>query len=396
MILPRQGRGRVAFVGRDHQIYVVDVAGGRARRLTLPKAVSALGRWGGQGAEERSSWPSWSPNGRWIACFQQRRPDREPNVVSVIEVDGVEERELVELDRFAPIYAQWSPDGAWLAVLSQGPEELELGVVPLDQRAPYRVVERGVPLFFSWSPDSARLLVHVGDRAQQVARLVVHDLRSNSAALLPEAPGAFCTPVYVGSHPVYVSDHLGASWISTVGPERGRPAALATFEGLLALVPDAGRAAVIVGSAPRGEGTAYAGLWRVPLDGSAPARLSEGDCMAWFCGPRAGRIVVATVDRMGACLRWLLVDEGQEPRDICPFWPGPEQVFFLHFFEQFALSHSPVCADGRTLVYTSAVGGEGDDGGGAGGTHVLALDLDDPDAQPRSLGEGRFAVCSPC
>ena len=401
MSLTRQGPGKVAFVGSDEQIYVADLATGRRRQLTLPKGVSALQRWGGRLGEERSAWPCWSPDARWIACFQARRPDREAAVVSAIQVDGVEERELAELDRFSPIYAQWSPDGQWLAVLSQGTDELELGVVPLDQRAGYRVLERGVPLFFTWGPDSARLLVHVGDRAQQVARLVVHDIRTFSTALLPQSPGAFCTPVYVGSRPVYVSDQLGANWVSALGPERGRAEALATFEGLVALVPDPRGGGVIVGAAERGEGSAYSGLWRVPLDGGAPLRLSELDCMAWFTASRGDRVLVASLDRTSACLRWRVIDEGAPIREVCPFWPSREQLFYLHFFEQFALSHSPVSADGRTLVYASSVGPDGDaasDEGAIGPreTHILALDLDDADAQPRSLGEGSFAVCSPC
>lgn len=387
--------GRVAMVGHDRQIHVMDLATGAGRRVTVPKHQSPLARWGQTPGDERSLWPCWSPDGRWIACFQSRRADDDPSVVSVVQVDGVEERELVELTRSAPIYAAWSADGAQLAVLSQGPDELEIGVVPVNLSRDYRVVERGVPLFFCWNPDGARLMLHVGDRAQRAARLVTHDLRLGGSVLLSEAPGAFCTPVYAGSRPVYVSDHLGASWVTTSGVERGRSASLATFDGLLALVPEPGGEGVVVGAAPRGEGSPYAGLWRVALDGSAVTRLTEQDCMAFFLTPDGRRIVYASVDRSAGCLLWRVVDLcGGPPRELCPFWPSPEQLFYLHFFEQFALSHSPISADSRTLVYSSLVGMPGPDGEPPPG-HVLALDLDDPDAQPRSLGEGSFAVCSP-
>lgn len=399
MSLTTSTRGRVALVGADGQIRVHDLASGATRRLTLPKVQSALGRWGGSEGDERSAWPSWSPDGRWLACFQARRAEDEPSVVTALQLDGVEERELVELSRSSPIYAQWSPDGRQLAVLSQGAEDLELGVVPLDLSAEYRVIERGVPLFFAWAPESGRLLLHVGDRAQQVARLVTHDLRTGASGLLPEPPGAFCAPVYAGGRPVYVSDHLGASWVSTLGPERGRPESLATFEGLLALVPEPGRASVIVGAAPRGEGSPYAGLWRVALDGGEVTRLTEHDCLAFFCTPTGDRVVYASLDRAAGCLRWRVLDlDGGPSRELCPFWPSPEQLFYLHFFEQFATTHAPISADGRTLVYASVLGGERDEDldDSDPACHVLALDLDDPDAQPRSLGEGSFAVCSPC
>lgn len=387
--------GRIALVGADRQIYVADLASGARRVLTLSKRQSPLARWGRTESEERSVWPCWSPDGRWIACFQTRRTEEDPSVVSVVQVDGVEERELVELSRAAPIYASWSADSASLAVLSQGSDALELGVVPLNQSRAYRVVERGVPLFFSWNPDGARLLLHVGDRAQRAARLVSHDLRIGASVLLSEAPGAFCTPVFAGSRPVVVSDHLGASWVSTPGSERGRSAALATFEGLLAMVPEPGGAGLVVGAAPRGEGSPYAGLWRVALDGGEVRRLTEQDCMAFFVTPDGSRVVYASVDRSAGCLLWRVVDlSGGPPRELCPFWPSPEQLFYLHFFEQFALSHSPISADGRTLVFSGLVGLPGQEGE-APPCHVLALDIHDPDAQPRSLGEGSFAVAAP-
>ena len=124
--------GRVALVGADRQIYVADLANGARRVLTLSKHQSPLARWGRTAGEERSLWPCWSPDGRWIACFQTKRTDEDPSVVSVVQVDGVEERELVELTRSAPIYASWSADSGSLAVLSQGSDELELGVVPVN------------------------------------------------------------------------------------------------------------------------------------------------------------------------------------------------------------------------------------------------------------------------
>ncbi len=386
---------RVAFMGVDQQIHLVDTHGRGHRSLTLPKIPSALARWGSYAGAGVSAWPCWSPDGRWIACFQATDEDASPDVVAAVEVDGVEERELLRLEGRAPIYCRWHPAGRLLAVLTQTEQELELGVCDLDELGSVRTIQHGVPLFFAWAPEGRRLLMHVGAPSAP-SRLVLHDLDGDLAGVpLPDTPGSFCAPVYAGGRPVYVGAHLGRSWLCVARKDGRRAEALGAFDGLIAVMPDPTGPRVVVGAAPRGEGTPYQGLWLAPLDGGPIERLTEDPCMAFFWDPRGGRLVTASVDLMASCLRWRLLDvETRQTRELSLFWPSRELLFYLHFFEQFASSHSLISADGRTLVYASYAASEQ---GTAEGTrcHVLALDLDDPDPQPRSLGEGTFGVCSP-
>lgn len=386
---------RVAIMGADHQIQLVDTDGRGRRPLTLPKVPSALARWGSYAGAGVSGWPCWSPDGRWIACFQATNEDMSPNIVSVVEVDGVEERELVELNDAVPIYCRWHADSRLLAVLTQSEQELGLGVCDLEDLGGMRMIRQGVPLFFTWAPEGERLLMHVGS-AEGPSQLVVHDLKAEVPELvLPDAPGSFCAPVYAAGRPVYVGAHLGRSWLCVARRDGRRAVGLGAFEGLVAVLPDPVGPRVVVGAAPRGEGTPYQGLWLAPLDGGPIERLTEDPCMAFFWDPRGGRLVYATVDLMASCLRWHLLDlETRRSRELCPFWPSRELLFYLHFFEQFASSHSLVSADGRTLVFASYAASEA---GTPESTrcHVLALDLDDPDPQPRTLGEGTFGVCAP-
>lgn len=387
--------GRVALVGVDQQIHVVDPAGRRSRQLSYPKVSSALSRWGAVAGQGSSSWPCWSPDGRWIACFQSREEDGPLSVVSALEADGVEERELAELSGLAPIYAQWEPGGRRLAVLSQADQELELGLCDLDDLGRYRPVERGVPLFFSWAPDGGRLLIHVGS-AEGLSRILLQRADGKGEPIvLPDPPGSFCTPVYSGSRPVYVGGHLGRSWLCVARPDGGRSLALGAFDGLVAVLPDPSAPRVAVGAAPRGEGTPYEGLWVAPLDGGPMARVTEDAVMAFFWAPDGGRLLYASPDLVSSCLRWRSVELASgKIRDLCPFWPSRELLFYLHFFEQFATSHPLVSPDSRSLVFASYAASEQ----GTPDTarcHVLAIDLDDPDPQPRILGEGTLGVFSP-
>ncbi len=387
---------RVATMGVDHQIHLVDTHGHGRRPLTLPKVPSALARWGSYAGAGVSSWPCWSPDGRWIACFQAQDEEQPANVVAAVEVDGVEERELIELDGRSPLYCRWHPGGRMLAVLTQSGRDLELGVCDLDQLGGMRTVQRGVPLFFAWAPEGRRLLMHAGDEEGGRSRLLLLNLDDDLApAPLPDAPGSFCAPVYAGGRPVYVSHHLDRSWVSVARRDGRRAEALAAFDGLLAVLPDPKGGRVVVGSAPRGEGTAYDGLWLVPLDGGPVERLTDDPCMAFFWDPTGGRLICASVDFMASCLRWRLLDlQTRQMRELSLFWPSRELLFYLHFFEQFADSHRLISADGRTLVYASYAASEQGTPDGAR-CHVLALDLDDPDPQPRVLGEGSFGVCAP-
>ena len=61
---------RLSVVGHDNQLHVVRADGTGRSQVTWPKQLDASARWGGVSAEDMASWPCWSPDGRWLACFQ--------------------------------------------------------------------------------------------------------------------------------------------------------------------------------------------------------------------------------------------------------------------------------------------------------------------------------------
>lgn len=387
-------RARLAYVGPDRQIHVMDLEGGPSRAVTYAKAPGPLMRWGGVGGDDASSWPCWSPDGRWIACFQSRGAEDGPYVVSVVEVDGVEERELFELQGKVPIYAQWSPHGDRLAVLAQDGQELILTTARLDELGRRTVIDQGIPLFFSWAPDGDRLLVHAG--GAEGGRILVRPASGRGpVTLFDDPPGSFCTPLFCGDQAVYVAGEGSESWlaVSDIHGEHGRR--LGTWPGLLAVLPSPTEPVVVLGSAARGEGAPYDGLHLVPLDGSEPTRLTEDAAMAFFWDPRGRYVLYASLDIAAGGLRWRSVEiDGGRIRQHALCHPSRDQLFHLHFFEQFCRSHPLISPDGRTLVYASHAGpslGRNQDEG----CRILSLDLTSPGAEPQVLTEGSYAVFAP-
>ncbi len=99
---------RVAFLRRqptddeeyESTVYVVDIAGGDPRRLTL--------------AEGSDAEPRWSPSGERIAFTSTRGADDDRQQLWVLPVDGGEARRVTDVVGGVSEVA-WSPDGERIA-----------------------------------------------------------------------------------------------------------------------------------------------------------------------------------------------------------------------------------------------------------------------------------------
>lgn len=93
---------RIAYVGADSAVHVMNADGSDARRLTT------------RGLPEDQ--PSWSPDGRWLV-FARYRTDWETSnshELFVIRVDGTGERQLTAGEHYDG-NPSWSPDGTLIA-----------------------------------------------------------------------------------------------------------------------------------------------------------------------------------------------------------------------------------------------------------------------------------------
>ena len=380
--------GRIAFVGADGQIHVMRGDGSDARPVTFAKVPTPLSRWGSTQGRDSCTWPVWSPDGRWIGCFQSPLGEDHggPALVVAVEADGVEEQALLALEGELPIYAQWNASGERLAVLTQSQDELTLAVCSLGDLGARHTVDEGAPLFFAWAGD--RILVHVGTRSTRLGRVVLRDpMGRDEDRLLAEAPGTFCTPLLVEDQALHVE--AGALWATDV--HRGRRRELAALDGLVAMVARPRHAEVAVGVAPVAGDDPYRGVALLDLDGGMRPILEES-CLAFFFDPTGERLLYAKALGRGQGVTLHVREPSGDTRPLGRFWPSPHQLFYLQFFEQYCASHPLVSPDGAIAVFSGFE--DPSQSGQDASPRIFAMDLRDEVGLPQVIAEGSFAVWS--
>ena len=385
-----------AYIGQDRQLHTVRTDGSQPTQLTLSLAGNPLLKWGKPDVQQTVySWPTWSPDGRRLAAFSHAAdPDTpEPASVHVVEVDGLREYQLGSFPGAMPLYAAWQPDGEGVAVLTQDGTGLELMYGRLDQLGRMRAMDQGSPLFFTWGPDKRRLFIHTGpSRPGSDGRLMVRDaLGQLPDEALPQAPGNYCSPVIVADRLVHVERTGVVNRLLSTDLSGGDPQVLLEFDGLAAVVAAPGLNGVAFSTASDAQGAPYRGITLVPLDGGAPSRLSDDDCLAFQWSEAGRQFLYARVTDDGRRLAWHSVRPGEVPVEHVRFSPTQEMRFALHFFEQFVITHRFVSADGQHLLFCGHPEDQVPDRGPPG-IYVLDLRRTDP---PRLLAQGSFACFAP-
>ncbi len=348
--------------------------------------------------EDSCAWPTLSPDGRWLACFRSPGQGEGPSELSasVLEVDGLEERELMRLDEGAPLYARFSPDGRAVALLTQREDQLELWVGRTDQVGGCSLLDEGPPLFFSWMPDNSRLVLHAGGPSG--GRLVIRDaLGSAEDVALPGSPGTFCAPMALGDRVVVAfSQGAGASVLCAMDADGAEPVHLVELAGLVAFLPSPDGSSIVYGQASADRGP-YQGLFQVAVaGGQPPVKVVDDDCVAFFWLPDGSGLIWASGDAERRCLWWKRQRFGQpEIEVLCAFRPTRAMMFHLHFFEQFAQSHPLVSGDGRWLIYATWPGAPDGPWSGRESARIEVLDLHQAEARPQPLVSGDYATFAP-
>ncbi len=389
---------RLAWVTGDQQIATANADGSEANLLT-GNFLQGHASWTQLAPPRQSwSWPTWSPNGRWVAAFAVETGDERVGPVRVVSMkaDATEEELWFETGVAAPIYLQWRPDGQALALLTQGDGELALGAIERAALGRLRPVETGVPLFFEWTPSGSRLFCHASERGAAAGRLILRDVFGGAPdTLLAHPPGSFCAPVFVGQEAIWGTPEDGGTLVVAGDAERGTWRPLVNRKGLLALVAaPAGVPMVAVSSATGGEGSPYDGIDVIDLRDGSLRSLTRLSCLAFFWSPTADWLLAAQVSSADNCLRWWRIAlDGSPDVELGTFWPSREVIFMLHFFDQYTSSHPIISADGRYIVFA---------GYPAGGGHadlsqpprVYLRDMHHLGSPPIEVDSGAFAVFS--
>ena len=257
----------------------------------------------------------------------------------------------------------------------------------------YRLMEEGVPLFFSWTLDAQRLLIHSGSAGD--TRLMLRDVCGGEPdELFRKQPGNFCTPLVVGNQAVFIGRDETHGVLCVSDWAGSRIEGITGIQGLVALVASPCGRYLAFSGAPPGNRQPYQGLWLADLETAKVSRLSTAPLVAFFWIPDGRGLAVVSRGRGPAQMLWsLLPIDGGDLEPLASFYPSMDQKFFLHFFEQFAVSHSPVSADGDRLVFASHPdpSGKGTDTT----PHICTVNLDGRKPRVSVVAPGDFGVFSP-
>ena len=106
------------------------------------------------GKLSHEEWPSWSPDGEWLALSSTRDGNQE---IYVVRPSGKDLRRLTS-DPAIDAHPAWSPDGKQIAFATNRWGDLEIAVVDVDGENLKRLTDsRGLDDYPAWSPDGQRL-----------------------------------------------------------------------------------------------------------------------------------------------------------------------------------------------------------------------------------------------
>ena len=350
---------RLLYVGDDGDVYQSNPAnpGRLARKLTWG--------WNELSSSDRLHyvWPAYSPDGSQIACFGVRSGSVPEASLYTVANDGIRMSELWRMtEAAAPVCESWSPDSQSIAILLQGKDELQLEVARVDRPGRTTLVDRGAPLFWSWSPRASWLAVHTGGSSSiyEDARLSVFQVGSECTKVVELTPGEFRTPTWSpdGTRLAYVdaSDpageylalyHLDGGGIDVLHQVYGQTAMLWSPDGRTLALSQA------LGDSPH----VYSGITLVDVETGEASVVEDSEIVSFFWAPCSKRLVTMAFDQdAGMC--WSLVETrgGEKRRLGSNFYPSRELVYFSWFFDQFAVSHPPISADGTRLVFAGHIG----------------------------------------
>ncbi len=109
---------------------------------------------GTEGKLSHEEWPSWSPDGQWLAYSSTKDDNQE---IYIVKSDGSEKKRLTS-DPALDAHPAWSPDGKKIAFATSRWGDLELAMMNADGSDLVRLTKSpGLDDYPAWSPDGKRL-----------------------------------------------------------------------------------------------------------------------------------------------------------------------------------------------------------------------------------------------
>ena len=335
----------VALLGDNKQINLWSSQEPQLRQVTYPLL---------EGESSPCLWPTWSKDGQWLAYFQPLQPNT-PARLCIAEVNGMDMVVLAEFRDRQPIYMHWSPTGKHLAVVEQSPEGLELVVYPVNGSRSIPI-DDGAPIFFEWVPDGSGLVAHVVHPIRQTSRVQYYSLEdSDTDWVISEDSGGFCSPLFLGDKLIFAEQLAGHTHLKSFCLQSESDNTIGVFDGIVSMQPRPFHPQIAIGlSGP--EPGMQRGIQLLDISNGQVETIAENQDkrLTWqsmFWTPDGSKLLLSAVNGPQRWLEWQFWSE-EGHHIINQFLPTREQVFFLHFFEQFSLSHQIISNDSERFYFS--------------------------------------------
>jgi hypothetical protein len=393
--------GRIAFVGLDRNVYILDQAGAGLTAVTEDAAPS-------EDLAVLYRTPTWSPESDRLALLRHtfEAGDVAASSIVIAEADGPGRTVAFESEKEHPIYLSWSPVGDHVTLLTGRATDSAYKVWNIPAAGgEAQLVDAGRPVYWSWAPGGDGLLAHIDGSIQDnpgTARISLLQLGPTvSEQRLDVEPFIFQAPSFSPAGDLaliagYARSGTPALLLTT--PLGDSVAELAPLETAAAFGwSPTGRYAAYIHAEPNQPGL-IGRLFLVALtDPEDPVTIETGDSLvvAFDWAPN-GEQILSYAPAQGppeteggdpTLLLQLRVTQARsgDTRRLGTFRPTDDFVNLLPFFDQYAQSSTAWSPDSRNIVFTAQT----DDGTSA--VFVLAAS---GTVEPRGIAEGVYAVWS--
>jgi Tol biopolymer transport system component len=386
-------RNQIAFVGNDDNLWLVSPSGEKLRSLTED----------GRGY----SFPTWAPNGRYLAFVG---PGQSRQIALYVS-SPIEGKPSIIFDEpgSAPFYLYWSPKSPLITFLTQESAGLAMRQANAEDGSS-RLLAEGSPFYWVWSPLGDKLLMHVGgSRAiSDEAHISILENREDAKRIqLDLAPGRFQAPDWSadGQYIYYIATNdSGREAIYRMNVDTLEETRVTNLAGFAHIVLSPTDKHIAYLQFERNNSPPLGTAYIVNVDGQNHRRITENPVGSMYWSPDGTKLALLTISRQqdgstakigGLAVplsqeihfRWLIYHvETEELEPLISFDPTADFIQTVPFFDQYHLSLTFWSPDSRYFLVTK------ENANGPDGT-IWVVDTTGVE-EPHQIGEGRLAVWS--